>query len=159
MILRQARKSDAQAVADIWNDVMRDSARTFTTAEKTVAGIREDITARGAGFQVVELDGQVAGFATYFPFRSGPGYAHTKEHSIILSEQACGQGIGSKLMTRLEDAARTEGVHSLIAGVSGENPDGIAFHAAIGFHEVARLPEVGFKFGRWMDLVLTQKFL
>ena len=47
----------------------------------------------------------------------------------------------------------------MIAGVSAENPDGVAFHAKVGFAEVARLPEVGYKFGRWMDLVLMQRFL
>ena len=62
-------------------------------------------------------------------------------------------------MQRLEEVARHEGVHSLIAGISGENPDGVAFHEAIGFQHVARLRQVGFKFGRWMDLVLMQKML
>lgn len=159
MKLRQAVRDDAETVAEIWNRMIRDTARTFTTEAKPVAAMRDAIETRGAGFQVAEIDGQVVGFATYFPFRAGPGYVHTKEHSIVLTEVASGRGIGRALMTQLEDAARAEGVHSLYAGISGENPDGVAFHAAIGFKEIARLPEVGFKFGRWMDLVLMQKFL
>lgn len=159
MIIRPAEPSDAESVAAIWNAVIRDTARTFTTAEKPVSAMRADIMARGPAFQVAELDGQVVGFATYFPFRSGPGYAHTKEHSIILSPAAQGKGAGRALMTALEEAARAEGVHSLIAGVSGENPDGVHFHAAIGFTEIARLPQVGRKFGRLMDLVVMQKIL
>ena len=62
-------------------------------------------------------------------------------------------------MAALEDHAKAAGVHSLWAGVSAENSAGIAFHRSVGFAEVARLPEVGHKFGRWMDLVLMQKIL
>lgn len=159
MTIRQADDGDAAEIAEIWNRMIRDTARTFTTDEKTVDGLQADIAARGAGFLVAELDGQLAGFATYFPFRGGPGYAHTKEHSVILAKGFGGQGIGRALMQRLEEVARHEGVHSLVAGISGENPDGVAFHEAIGFQHVARLRQVGFKFGRWMDLVLMQKIL
>ena len=62
-------------------------------------------------------------------------------------------------MQRLESRARDAGAHSLFAGVSAENPAGLAFHARLGFAEVARLQQVGHKFGRYMDLVLMQKFL
>lgn len=159
MIIRPARPQDAERIAKIWNRVIRDTAATFTTAEKTKAGLCKDIETRGDGFLVVETEGRVEGFATYFPFRGGPGYKHTKEHTISLSPAIQGQGAGRLLMNRLEDAARKDDVHSLFAGVSGDNPDGIAFHAAIGYREVARLPEVGRKFDRWMDLVLMQKIL
>ena len=139
--------------------IVRDTAITFTTVEKSEESVRADISARGDSFQVAVLDGDVVGFATLFPFRSGPGYAHTREHSVVLMRKAHGMGLGRALMTRLEDVARNDGIHSLFAGVSAENPDGVAFHSAIGFREVATLPEVGYKFGRWMDLTLMQKIL
>jgi phosphinothricin acetyltransferase len=162
MILRPADARDAATVAAIWNPVIRDTAATFTTQEKTTDGLTADFAARAAEgklFLLAEEAGEVLGFATYFQFRNGPGYAHTMEHSIILSPAARGRGVGRALMGRLEDHARAGGVHSLWAGVSAENPPGVAFHRAIGFTEVARLPEVGHKFGRWMDLVLMQKIL
>lgn len=159
MRIRQAEISDAPAIAGIVNPMIRNTAITFTTTEKTVETMAEEIGTRGPAFQVAEVDGEVVGFATYFPFRSGPGYARTKEHSVVLADHAHGKGIGRALMARLVDVARQEGVHSLFAGVSAENPDGLKFHATIGFREVATLPEVGFKFGRWMDLVLMQKIL
>lgn len=157
MIVRQARVGDAAGLAPILNEMVDRTTVTFTSERKTVEGIAGDIAARGAAYQVAEMGGGVVGLATYFPFRSGPGYVHTREHTIMLAEAARGAGAGRALMVRLEEVARAEGVHSLIAGVSGENAAGLAFHAAIGFVEVGRLPEVGFKFGRWLDLVLMQK--
>ena len=159
MIIRTAKPSDAERIAEIWNAVIRDTSRTFTSQEKTAAALQVDISERGDGFIVVEVNGTVEGFATYFAFRGGPGYQHTKEHTISLTKVVQSNGVGRAMMARLEENAKAEGVHSLFAGVSGENLDGIAFHAAIGYREVARLPEVGRKFGRWMDLVLMQKFL
>ncbi|MGR3493890.1 N-acetyltransferase family protein [Citreimonas sp.] len=159
MTIRPARPEDAEAIAAIWNVVIDETAVTFTTERKTVPGLQADIAARGRAFQVAEEEGRVLGFATYFPFRGGPGYAFTKEHSIQLAPEGRGRGLGRALMAALENAARAEGVHSLWAGISGENPSGVAFHAALGFVEVARLPQVGRKFDRWMDLVLMQKFL
>jgi phosphinothricin acetyltransferase len=159
MIIRQARVSDAAAITVMLNDVVDKTTITFTAVRKTEESVADDIRARGPAFQVVERDGEPVGFATYFPFRSGPGYGRTKEHSIVLTAKARGQGIGRALMTALEEVARAEGVHVLMAGVSGENPSGLAFHAAIGFVEVGRLSEVGFKFDRYLDLVLMQKVL
>lgn len=159
MILRQAQSEDAQAICDIWNAVIRDAFITFTNIEKTNAGICADITARGPGFQVAVIDGQVIGFATYFPFRGGPGYVHSKEHSIQFSPKARGQGLGRALMQKLEQSAIEEQVHSLWAAISGANPAGEAFHRRIGFDKIARLPEVGRKNGQWLDLILMQKIL
>lgn len=159
MIIRSAERRDAVQIAAIWNAVIENTAITFTTDLKTEVGIAGDILARGGGFQVAEQDGMVAGFATYGAFRGGPGYARTKEHSIMLAPQARGKGTGRALMTGLCDHARDVGVHSMWAGISGENPVAVPFHAALGFSEIARLPEVGFKFGRWMDLILMQKIL
>ncbi|ANT62081.1 GNAT family acetyltransferase [Salipiger sp. CCB-MM3] len=159
MIIRAANSEDAAAITAIWNPIIDDSAATFTNLRKTPEGLQADIAARGPAFLVAEEDGLLLGFATFFPFRGGPGYAQTKEHTVILGPAARGRGVGRALMTALIEEARGQGVHSLFAGVSGENDAGVAFHAALGFREVARLPEVGFKFGRWMDLVLMQKFL
>lgn len=159
MIIRPARADDAEALTVILNDVIANTTITFTSELKTVDYVRDDIAAKGPAFLVAETDGVAVGYASYFPFRNGPGYARTKEHSIALTKEARGTGAGRKLMAALEAVARAEGVHSLWAGVSAENPAGRAFHTVIGFTEVATLSEVGFKFGRWIDLVLMQKKL
>lgn len=161
-MIRPATTADAAAIAAFWNPVIRDTAATFNPVEKSPDDIARMIAERqaaGHGFLVAELDGQVAGFASYAQFRGGVGYARTMEHTVILSPAAQGRGVGRALMAALEDHARGAGVHSLIAGVSAENPAGRAFHAAIGYAVIATLPEVGYKFGRWMDLTLMQKIL
>lgn len=157
--IRPATADDAAAICAVWNPLIADSATTFNTVLKTPDGIANDIAARGGAFFVACADKRVQGFATYFPFRAGPGYAYTKELSINLAPEARGQGAGRHLMTQLEAHARNNRVHSLWAGVSCENPAGIFFHERLGFVEIARLAEVGYKFGRWMDLCLLQKRL
>ena len=110
-------------------------------------------------FFVATQDDQVLGFAKYGQFRGGVGYGKTMEHTVILSADARGRGVGRALMTVVEDHARAGGAHSMFAGVSSENPDGVAFHKTLGYHQVAVLAQVGRKFDRWFDLHLLQKML
>ncbi|MBF9032401.1 GNAT family N-acetyltransferase [Rhodobacterales bacterium HKCCE3408] len=156
-MIRPAVPEDAAGIAAIWNPIIRDTIVTFTTAEKTEDELRAAIATQP--FIVAASDDGIEGFTTCFQFRKGPGYAHTMEHTILLTPAARGHGLGRALMDAICEAARGAGAHSLFAGVSGENSAGIAFHAAIGFSEAARLSQVGWKFGRWHDLVLMQKFL
>ncbi|MEO9782603.1 MAG: N-acetyltransferase family protein [Sedimentitalea sp.] len=159
MIVRQARVGDAEAICEIFNPIIRHSTITFTTVERRVDAVQDDIRARGPTFQVLENETEVLGFATFGQFRSGPGYARTAEHSIHLAASLRGRGMGRVLMQRLEQVAIEQGIHVLVAGISGSNPAAVAFHEAIGFDVVGRLPEVGFKAGAYLDLVLMQKIL
>lgn len=158
MILRGAVAADAEAICGILNPVIRDTAITFNAQERTPADIVEAIDSAPC-YLVAEAEGEVIGFASYDQFRKGVGYARAMEHSIVLADAARGKGAGRALMDAITKHARAAGVGSLWAGVSAENPDGVAFHAAVGFETVATLPKVGFKFGRWMDLVLMRQWL
>lgn len=161
-MIRAATGADIPAILDIWNPVIRDSTITFSPVERTpgdLAAMLADKAAGGFPFLVDADAGGVTGFATCGAFRAGPGYAHTREHTVLLAPRARGRGIGRALVAAVCDDARRRGIHSMIGGISAENAAGIAFHAAIGFAETARLPAVGQKFGRWLDLVLMQKFL
>jgi phosphinothricin acetyltransferase len=159
VILRAAEARDAEAVAAIWNEEIRSGVSTFTTVEKSEEALSAAFAAEGAVFLVAEQAGQVVGFATYGAFRGGPGYAQTVEHTIYLDVAARGQGLGAALLAALEQAARAAGHHVMVAAVGAENVAALRFHARHGFAEVGRLPEVGRKFDRWMDLVLLQKML
>ena len=158
MKLRAAQAGDAAAIAGLWNAMIRDTLATFTTHEKSEAEVAGLIRDRAEAFWVAE-ESAIAGFATFGPFRSGPGYAATVEHTVIVAPRAHRSGIGSALMDAVEAGARAQGKHVLVAGISSANPKAVAFHGARGFITVAQMPEVGRKAGRWLDLILMQKTL
>ncbi|MDX8347621.1 GNAT family N-acetyltransferase [Cognatiyoonia sp. IB215446] len=155
-MIRPATPADAAAITEIWNAVIRDTTITFNPTEKTAS---EVIALIAKDALVWDEEGQTLGFARFFPFRAGEGYKHTVEHTIMLHRDARGRGAGRALLTALCDLAKAQGLRNMIAGCSAESPAAIGFHAACGFQTVATLPEVGFKFGRWIDLVLMQKRL
>ena len=157
-MIRPARPADAPALWRVWTPVIRATTAIFHTAERS----EEEIAALvGAGdpFLVWDEGGEASGFARCFPFRAGNGYAHAVEHTILLAPAAQGQGRGRALMKALTREARERGKHTMWGAVSAENTAGLAFHRACGFEERGRLPEVGRKFGRWLDLVLMGRTL
>lgn len=156
-MIRAATPDDAEAIAAIWNDVIRNSAVTFTSAEKTQPEITALIADRPV-FVAVDA-GRVQGFAHLGPFRSGPGYARAGEHTIYLTGAAQGRGIGRSLMAQIEAAAIARGVDRLIAALNGNNAGAIAFHLRLGFEKAGFFPSIGEKFGMRHDLVLLQKNL
>ncbi|MTH77449.1 GNAT family N-acetyltransferase [Paracoccus aestuariivivens] len=162
MIIRPATQQDLPVILAFWNPQIRETTITFSSEEKTLAGLEQMIaTRRAAGreFLVAETENGVLGLVTYDQFRGGNGYVHAMEHTIILADGARGKGIGRALMAAIENHARAGGAHTMVAGVSGENDMAIAFHQAVGYEPVGRLPQSGRKFDRWLDLVLLQKIL
>ena len=128
MTVRDAGAADASAIAAIWNHYIRETLATFNSSEKTADEVRDLIRARaeeGRAFLVWEEDGRVRGFATYFQFRGGAGYARTAEHTVQLAPGAGGRGAGRALMTAIEDHARASGHHVIYAGVSSADYDDI----------------------------------
>lgn len=159
-MIRAADPGDAAAMASIWAPVVHDTTITFTTEAKTAGELAERLAAAhgaGQGAFVAEVAGAVVGFAFYGPFRSGPGYRFTVEHTIVLAPTARGKGLGRALMTTLLDHAAGAGMRCMIGAVSGENPGGLAFHRALGFSDTAVLAGVGWKFGRPLDLHLMTR--
>lgn len=111
---------------------------------------------------VAEEQGETVGLAAFGPFRDTtkwPGYRFAVENTVHVREDHWRSGIGLALMRALIDLARNSGKHSMIAAVDGANAYSIQFHERLGFREVARMPEVGAKFGRWQELVLLQLLL
>ena len=157
-MIRPATPGDAPALHAIWTPVIRETTSIFHTTERSEEEIAA-LTQRPDPFLVWDEGGRVLGFARCFPFRAGNGYARTVEHTILLAPDAQGRGIGRQLIDALAEAAAAQGKHTMIGAISAENVSGLAFHAACGFREHGRLPEVGYKFGRWLDLVLMGRRL
>lgn len=161
-MIRPAVAPDAPAIAAIWNPVIRDTVITFNPVEKSaedIAALIAEAAAHDRCFLVAETDGAVRGFARYFQFRGGLGYARSMEHTLYLDPAAQGRGLGDALMNALEAHAGERGHRMLIGGITGDNTASLRFHARRGFVEVGRIPDAGWKFGRFHTLVLMQKLL
>ena len=134
-MIGHATPKGATRITEIWNSVIRDTSATFTMVEKSVGAVTKTMTRQP--FFVSCSATTVTGFATHTPFRSGPDYAHTMEHSVHLDADAQRKGTGRALMARLKGHAKFAGIHSLLAGICGENTAGIAFHSALGYAQTA----------------------
>lgn len=162
MEIRPVRPEDHAAIAAIWNPLIRETTVTFHSVERDAGAVGAYVDQRrGAGREVwAAVEGQaVLGFASYDQFRSGNGYAHAMEHTVILAPAAWGRGVGRALMQAVEAHAAVRGAHVMIAAVDADNAAGRAFHAALGYVQTGYMPETGRKFGRWLDLVLMQKVI
>ena len=158
MIIRPAVEGDAGRLGRDPESVIRDTAITFNPKVRSKAEMRAAIHDLPC-FLVVEDGGHVLGFAGYDQFRKDPDTRAPPNTPSSFPRRCAARAVGRALMGAVEEHARDAGIGSIWAGVSGENPSGVAFHASLGFEEVARLPKVGYKFGRWMDLVLLRKCL
>jgi phosphinothricin acetyltransferase len=161
-LIRPARPDDAAGILTILNPIIAETTITFSARRLSDADIRDTLTDHhgwNAPYLVAESDGAIAGYAKYGPFRAGDGYTRTAEITVHLAADARGQGTGRRLVGALEDHARGAGLHSLIAGISSENASAVEFHTKLGFEHVGLVPQAGYKFGRFIDLVLMQKFV
>jgi phosphinothricin acetyltransferase len=162
MIVRAAQARDVPAILDIVNDAILNSTALFEYEPRTLdvqAGWLAERNAGGWPVLVAEVGGSTIGFASYGPFRARPAYDATVEHSVYVAQHDRSKGVGRALMLALIAAAKADGRHVMVGGIDGSNDASIAFHAALGFVETGRLPEVGWKFKRWLDLVFMQLIL
>jgi len=165
VIIRDAVIGDMPAVCDLYNALIPTTTIAWTETEQTLAQREvwfERQQRRGFPVLVADEDDMVIGFTSYADFRGDgvwPGYRHTVEHTIHVSESAWGLGVGRALLRELEHRATSAGMHVMVAAIDGENTESIRFHERLGYAVVARMPEVGRKFDRWLELVLMQRIL
>lgn len=158
MTIRPAADTDAAAIASILNAFVSTTTIEWTDTPQTVDGIVRWLG--GHETVLVAEDGEeVVGVAAFGWFRDvvvRPGYRFTVESTIHVRQDRWRTGVGRQLMCALIEQARASGKHAMIAAIDGANEASIRFHERLGFVQVARLPEIGAKFGRWQDLVLLQ---
>ncbi|MCX5568148.1 GNAT family N-acetyltransferase [Kaistia nematophila] len=160
--IRAATEADLPTILAIYNDAVVNTAAIWNDdlvdLDNRIAWFR---TRTGQGFPVlVAVEGErVLGYASYGDFRAFQGYRFTVENSIYVAGEARGKGAGSALLAALVEAARAQGKHMMVAGIEAGNAVSIRLHEKQGFVETARMPELGFKFGRYLDLVFLQKKL
>ena len=160
--VQAAQEEDLPALVDIYNDVIATSTAIYSSQPVTLAERRRWWQARIAqGYPLlIARDAQgVAGFATFGDFRAGTGYRFTVEHSVHVRADGRRRGTGTQLLQALFPYAAALGKHIMIAGVDAASAGSLRFHERLGFTQVGRLREVGYKFDRWLDLVFLQRAL
>lgn len=160
MELRDAAEDDLAGLVDIYNDVIATSTAVYSDTPVTLGDRREWWRARlAAGYPVLVArdESGVIGFATFGDFRAWPGYRFTVEHSVHVRADRRGGGVGTRLLEALFPPAAALGKHMMIAAVDAANGPSIRFHERLGFRQAGCLLEVGYKFDRWLDLVLLQR--
>jgi L-amino acid N-acyltransferase len=159
LLIRDALPADAAAILPIYNHAALETTAIWNDGASDLAGREAWLAARrAAGFPVLiaERDGDVCGFASFGDFRAWDGYRFTVEHSIYVDPGQHRGGVGRALLAALIERARAAGKHAMIGGIEAGNTASIGLHVSLGFREVGRLPQVGAKFGQWLDLVFLQ---
>ncbi|MBO0856697.1 MAG: N-acetyltransferase [Nocardia sp.] len=162
-MVREAVENDIPTILEIHNSAIAETTAIWDDSPVDLAERLAWWRGRvGAGYPVLvaEIDGEVAGYASYSQWRPKAGYRYCVENSVYIADRFHRRGAATALLTEL--LARAEDsrvVHTVIAAIETSNKTSILLHEKFGFRIVGQLPEVGHKFGGWMDLTLMQRTL
>jgi L-amino acid N-acyltransferase len=158
-MFHDASRRDLPDILLIYNEVIRNSTAVYTEVELTQERGEawfEAKLASGFPLMVARDASGVTGFGSFSEFRAWPCYRHSVEHSVHIRADCRGRGLGRMLVTELMGRASAMQKHVMIAGIDADNAASLKLHRRLGFIEVGHFHEVGFKFGRWLDLVFLQ---
>jgi L-amino acid N-acyltransferase YncA len=159
--IRPATQTDIPAITRIYADAVTHGTASFELdppSEAEMARRMTELAAGGFPYFAADMDGALAGYAYAGPYRARPAYRFAVEDSVYVAAESQGRGVGRTLLQALIAAAEARGDRQMIAVIGDSGQTGsIALHAALGFAYVGTLPNVGFKFGRWLDTVLMQR--
>ena len=159
MSIRPAIKDDCAAIAEIYNHAVVHTAAIWN--DKTVDTdnrIAWFEACQLAGFPVLvsEENGVITGYSSFGDWRAFDGFRHTVEHSVYVHPEHQGKGLGRKLLVALIAEARRLNKHVMVAGIESQNHASLHLHETLGFITTGQMPQVGTKFGRWLDLTFMQ---
>jgi phosphinothricin acetyltransferase len=151
------------AILDILNEAIEHSTAVYDYRARTPSAMQAWFEAKErAGHPVigaVDAGGRLLGFGSFGPFRAWPAYKYTLEHSLYVHHDSRGQGIGTSLLSELVARATRADCHVLIGAIDAGNSASLALHRRLGFEQCAHIRHAGFKFNRWLDLLLLQRVL
>jgi len=163
MKIRAATRSDLPGILEIYNEAVLNTTATYdyepVTLEERAGWFEDHVRTNHPVFVAERGDGHIVGWSALNQFRPRPGFRFTTESSVYVAAGYRGQGIGRLLMPPLIESARKLGMRAILAGIDAENEASLRLHAAYGFQQAACLKQVGFKFGRWLDLVYLELLL
>ncbi len=155
----------APQILEIFNHAILHTTALYDYKQRPLSSMTPWFEAkRSRNFPVIGIvddhdPSSLLGFGTYGPFRDRPANKYTIEHSLYVHPEHRRKGIARELLSALIDRARQQDYHTLIAGIDSENTASIHLHQTFGFHRVGSLPEVAFKFNRWLTLEFYQRIL
>lgn len=159
LILRDATEADLPAILAIYNHAVAETTAIWNEIlvdldnRKAWYDLRQ---ARGFPILVAEVEGRIAGYASYGDWRPFDGFRQSVEHSVYVDKDHYGRGLGKALMSALIERARAGNIHVMVAAIEAGNTGSIALHKSLGFRLVGTHHEVGKKFGRWLDLTMME---
>jgi L-amino acid N-acyltransferase YncA len=163
MHIRPAQPADIPAITRIYSHAVTHGTASFELTppdEAEMTRRMHELVPNGFPYLAAEVDGALAGYAYAALYRTRPAYRATVEDSVYVAPDRQGRGVGRALLSALIEAATARGFRQMIAVIGdSEQTASVALHAALGFAYVGTLPNVGFKFGRWLDTVLMQRAL
>src|SRR6266487_6479316 len=163
MKVRPATHDDLCGILEVYNEAVLNTTATYDyeprTLEHRTAWFEDHVKHNNPLFVALNQEGNVVGWSALNRYHDRKGYQFTTENSVYVAADLRGQGIGKLLMRPLVEAARQRGLHAILAGIDAQNEASIRLHASFGFVKVAHFKQVGFKFGRWLDVVYMELLL
>lgn len=159
-LIRDAQQADLPALRDIYNDAVLNTTAIWNEQPVDLGNRQAWFSARQTqGYPILvvtDASDTVLGYASYGDWRPFEGFRHTAEHSVYVRSDQRGNGLGPRLLGALIERAREDGKHVLIAAIESGNGASIHLHERLGFITIGCMPQVGVKFGRWLDLTFMQ---
>ncbi|WP_226455641.1 GNAT family N-acetyltransferase [Pseudomonas sp. AF03-9] len=158
-MIRDALESDLPAIRDIYNDAVLNTTAIWNEHPVDLANRQAWLNARQAQRYPILVsveNGEVTGYASFGDWRPFEGFRYSVEHSVYVRNDQRGKGLGPLLMQALIERARSAGKHVMVAAIESGNQASIRLHERLGFVTTGQMPQVGIKFGRWLDLTFMQ---